>query len=246
MPEKTDDADNPIRVVQSAGMPAHLWEKFEKRFGLKLTEVYGATEGGAMRNPPGTGPVGSIGKPIQGWVAEILDENGAVCSANVEGEICFSKEDNSPIVVQYYKNTEASSDKVRDGWLHMGDLGHKDDNGWFYFHPRVGGGVRRNGDFVNTTLVETVLMGSPLVADVFVYGVATDSNVAGEKTLVAAVVPADPTGYDSELLLDYCREHLQRNDVPEIFQVLTEIPKTISEKPIEKACIDLLVASELA
>lgn len=246
MPEKTDDADNPIRVVQSAGMPAHLWEKFEKRFGLKLTEVYGATEGGAMRNPPGTGPVGSIGKPIQGWVAEILDENGAVCSANVEGEICFSKEDNSPIVVQYYKNTEASSDKVRDGWLHMGDLGHKDDNGWFYFHHRVGGGVRRNGDFVNTTLVETVLMGSPLVADVFVYGVATDSNVAGEKTLVAAVVPADPTGYDSELLLDYCREHLQRNDVPEIFQVLTEIPKTISEKPIEKACIDLLVASELA
>jgi carnitine-CoA ligase len=245
MQEKADDADNPVRIVQSAGMPAHLWLNFEKRFGLMLSEVYGATEGGAMRNPPGTGPVGSIGKPIQGWVAEILDENGTVCAANVEGEICFRKEDNSPIVVQYYKNTEASSDKVRDGWLHMGDLGHKDENGWFYFHHRVGGGVRRNGDFVNTTLVETVLMGSPLVADVFVYGVAADSNVAGEKTLVAAVVPADPSVYESESLLDYCREHLERNDVPEIFQVLIEIPKTISEKPIEKACIELLVASEL-
>lgn len=245
MPEKSDDADNPVRVVQSAGMPAHLWEKFEKRFGLQLTEVYGATEGGAMRNPPGTGPVGSIGKPISGWVAEILDDHGAVCAANVEGEICFRKEDNSPIIVQYYKNTKASSDKVRNGWLHMGDLGHKDDNGWFYFHHRVGGGVRRNGDFVNTTLVETVLMGSPLVADVFVYGVAKESNVAGEKTLVAAVVPADPTGYDSGQLLDYCREHLERNDVPEIFQALIEIPKTISEKPIEKDCIELLVASEL-
>ena len=244
MPEKTDDADNPVRVVQSSGMPAHLWQKFEKRFGLALTEVYGATEGGGMRNPPGEGPVGSIGKPAFGWDAEILDENGAVCPPDVEGEICLRREDNSPVVVQYYKNTEASSEKVRDGWLHMGDLGHKDENGWFYFHRRVGGGVRRNGDFVNTTLVETVLMDSPQVADVFVYGVATDSNVTGEKTLVAAVVPANPSGYDSRQLLDYCRQHLERNDVPEIFQVLDEIPKTISEKPIEKACIDLLVPRE--
>lgn len=244
MPEKHDDADNPVRVVQSSGMPAHLWQKFEKRFGLALHEVYGATEGGAMRNPPGEGPVGSIGKPPPGWVAEILDETGAVCPPDVEGEICFRKDDDGPLAVQYYKNTEASSDKVRDGWLHMGDLGHKDENGWFYFHHRVGGGVRRNGDFINTTLVETVLMDSPLVADVFVYGVATDSNVAGEKTLVAAVVPTDPSRYDSGQLLDYCCKHLERNDVPEIFQVLREIPKTISEKPIEMACIDLLVARE--
>ncbi|HAK50874.1 MAG TPA: ATP-dependent acyl-CoA ligase, partial [Gammaproteobacteria bacterium] len=136
------------------------------------------------------------------------------------------------------------ADKVRDGWLHMGDLGHKDEHGWFYFHHRVGGGVRRNGDFVNTTLVETVLMESPLVADVFVYGVATESNVAGEKNLVAAVVPVDRSGYDEGQLLDYCRKHLERNDVPEILQVLDEIPKTISEKPIESACIELLVARE--
>lgn len=245
MPEKPDDADNPVRVVQSSGMPAHLWQKFEKRFGLLLAEGYGATEGGGMRNAPGEGPVGSIGKPSYGWVAEILDAEGNICPPNVEGEICFRREDNSPIVVQYYKNPEASSDKVRDGWLHMGDLGHKDENGWFYFHHRVGGGVRRNGDFVNTTLVETVLMDSPLVADVFVYGVATASNVAGEKTLVAAVVPTDPTAYDGNQLLAYCRAHLERNDVPEIFQVLDEIPKTISEKPIEKACIELLVARGL-
>ena len=245
MPEKPNDADNPARVVQSAGMPAQLWQKFERRFELKLTEVYGATEGGAMRNPPGEGPAGSIGKPISGWIAEILDESGALCPANVEGEICFRKEDNSPVVVQYYKDDESSLDKVRDGWLHMGDLGHKDENGWFYFHHRIGGGVRRNGDFVNTTLVETVLMASNLVADVFVYGVATERNVAGEKTLVAALVPVDPCAYNGEQLLDYCHRHLERNDIPEIFQVLDGIPKTVSEKPIEKACIELLDATQV-
>ena len=85
-------------------------------------------------------------------------------------------------------------------------------------------------------------MDSHLVADVFVYGVATVSNVVGEKTLVAAVVPANPSAYDQAQLLEYCHKHLERRDVPETFQVLDAIPKTISEKPIEKACIELLHA----
>ena len=63
------------------------------------------------------------------------------------------------------------------------------------------------------------------------------------EPLVAAVVPADQSYGDDRQLRDYCREHLERNDVPEFFQVLDEIPKTISEKPIEKACIELLPAS---
>jgi crotonobetaine/carnitine-CoA ligase len=240
MPEQPDDADNPVRQIQSSGMPAHIWKNFEKRFGVVLNEGYGATEGGTLRNAAGEGPVGSIGKPALGWIAEILDENGNPCPPHVEGEICFRRQDGQPIVVEYYKNTAASTDKVRGGWLHMGDLGHKDENGWFFFHHRVGGGVRRNGDFVNTTLVESVLMDSPLVADVFVYGVATSRNVAGEKTLVAAIVPTDKARFSEAELLSWCRQRLEKNDVPEIIQVLDAIPKTISEKPIEKACIELL------
>ncbi|MET0356532.1 MAG: hypothetical protein ABW044_07115 [Cellvibrio sp.] len=53
-------------------------------------------------------------------------------SPHVEGEICFGRRDGMPITVEYYKNPEASADKVRDGWLHMGDLGHQDENGWFH------------------------------------------------------------------------------------------------------------------
>lgn len=240
IPEKPDDADNPVRYIQSSGMPATMWKNFEKRFGVVLAEGYGATEGGGLRNPPGVGPIGSIGKPAPGWIAEILDEHGHPCPPNTEGEICFRREDGAPVVVRYYKNAEAAAEKVRNGWLHMGDLGHKDEDGWFFFHHRVGGGVRRNGDFVNTALVETVIAQSPLVRDVFVYGVATKANVAGEKTLVAAVVATDPSLFDEAALLDYCREHLEKNDIPEIVQLLDNIPKTVSEKPIENACVELL------
>jgi crotonobetaine/carnitine-CoA ligase len=239
-PERPDDADNPVRVIFSSGMPASIWEKFMQRFGVILCEGYGATEGGGMTNPMGSGPVGSIGRPAPGLEAAILDADDNRCPPNVEGEICFRRLDGQPIVVEYYKNPGTSAEKIRNGWLRMGDLGHYDENGWFYFHHRVGGGVRRNGDFVNTTLVETVLAKSPLVADVFVYGVATAKNVAGEKTLVAAVVPSNSDSFDSSALLGYCRQNLERNDVPEIIQVLDEIPKTISEKPIESICAEWL------
>ena len=60
-PEKDNDADNPVRYVLSAGMPAAIWEKFEQRYDLKVYEFYGAAEGGLTLNPPGTGPIGSIG-----------------------------------------------------------------------------------------------------------------------------------------------------------------------------------------
>lgn len=240
VPEKLDDADNPVRLIISSGMPPSIWKDFERRFGVQLLEVYGATEGGGLSNPPGLGPVGSVGKPSHEWEAEILDSRGQPCDVGVEGEICFRRKDGQPMVVQYYKDTEASADKVKDGWLHMGDLGHKDENGWFYFHHRIGGGVRRNGDFVNTALVEAVLLKSSWLQDVFVYGVARSENIAGEKTLVAAVVPSVKQEFREALLREFCKLNLEKNDIPEIFQVLDAIPKTVSEKPIEKECVSLL------
>lgn len=240
MPRRPDDADNPVRLIMSSGMPAHIWEDFCTRFGVSLSEGYGATEGGGLSNPPGVGPVGSIGKPGPDWEAAILDEAGNPCPPEVAGEICFRRKDGRPIVVSYFNNPQASSDKVRDGWLHMGDIGHMDKDGWFYFHFRSGGGVRKNGDFVNTSLVEAMLLKSGQVADVFCYGVNTANQVAGEKILVAALVPADASHFNREQLLAYCHDVMEKNDVPDLLQVLSEIPKTISEKPIEKRCIELL------
>jgi crotonobetaine/carnitine-CoA ligase len=68
--------------------------------------------------------------------------------------------------------------------------------------------------------------------------------VAGEKTLVAAVVPRH-ADLSRAALRDYCNKALQKRDTPEIFQVLAEIPKTISEKPIERICIERLQESGL-
>lgn len=241
VPEQPGDIDNPVRLIISAGMPPDLWVEYRRRFGVEICEIYGSTEGGGtLINRAGEGPIGSMGRPLAGFEAACFNEAGERCAPFEPGELRFRRTDGAPIAVHYLNNPAASAEKVQDGWFRTGDICHVDGEGWYYFHYRVGGGVRKNGDFVSTALVESAISRSGLVADVFVYGVQTAQNTAGEKMLVAAVVPQDPATFTEAALIAHCRETLQKNDVPDIVQVLEAIPRTISEKPIERACIALL------
>ncbi len=237
-PPRADDADNPVRFVVSAGMPAAIWEKFERRFGLRVMEFYGAAEGGFAVNPIGVGPIGSIGRIAPHLTYRIVDESGADVPRGTPGELWVRPADGSPAQVAYYGNPEASARKGAGGWLHMGDVVREDAQGWLYFEYRQGGGLRRNGDFINTAFVEKAIAESGLVADVFVYGVPAASAAPGEKDVVAAVVPVRATAFDAQALFDNCRNALEPNFVPTFIQVVEEIPKTASEKPQERFLIE--------
>jgi len=231
---RPDDADNPVRFVISAGMPAAIWRQFEQRFGLQVLEVYAAVEGGLTINPIGTGPVGSIGKAPPGLEARIVDEDDHDVGPFEQGEIIFRPATGQAPVVDYFRNPDASTAKTAGGWLRMGDIGHFDADGWMYFDYRVGGGIRHNGEFVNAAFVEKVIAESPLVSDVFVYGVTAASGAPGEKDVVAAVVLTPGASVKAAGLFELCREELEASFVPSYFQVVEEIPKTASEKPLER------------
>jgi crotonobetaine/carnitine-CoA ligase len=237
-PEQPNDANNPVRLVLSAGMPKVLWDRFQERFGVEILEFYGAAEGGLLLNPPGAGPAGSIGKPLSIMEARIADENGRECPPGEPGEIQFRNADGTAPVVQYFNNPEASAGKTEGGWLHMGDIGYRDADGWFYFLYREGGGIRRNGEFVSPAFIERELAEHPLITDVFVYGVATPESAPGEKEVVAAVVPVPGKVLDPRAVFHHCRARLEANVVPGFLQVVDEIPKTASEKPQERFLLE--------
>lgn len=242
---RPDDSDNPVRFVASAGMPAAIWTDFEQRFGVRVFEWYGAIEGGLACNPVGAGPVGSFGKPVGGLEMKILDEHDNECSPFVVGQIC-SRPAGGAAHVEYHGKPEASESKTLGGWLRSGDMGHTDSDGWFYFDHREGGGIRHNGDFVSTGFVEKVIADEPSVSDVFVYGVPAASGAPGEKDVVAAVV-AHPGGtVDVAAVFAACRANLEANFVPGYVQVVEEIPKTISEKPIERFLVDKFDPADVA
>lgn len=236
-PVKPDDSANPVRVVISAGMPAAIWEAFETRFNVNVVEFYGAAEGGLSVKPANIGPVGSIGKVPPAFVHRIIDDEGRDVLPGASGELLFRYRDGRPFLVEYVGNPEASATKCKDGWLWMGDIVHQDDDGWLFFDFRKGGGIRRNGDFVNTAFVEKAIAESALVDDVYVYGVNGASGAPGEKDVVAAVVPADAASFDPQKLFAICRAQLEANFVPSYIQVLAQIPKTASEKPQDRFLI---------
>lgn len=237
-PMKPNDDDNPVRFVLSAGMPEAIWKDFERRFNLEVYEFYGAAEGGLTLNPPGAGPVGSIGRPPPSLIGRVVDENDAECDPGTPGEIVFQNADGSCPTVTYFKNADASGKKTAAGWLRMGDIGRRDEDGWFYFMYRKGGGIRHNGDFVNPAFVEKELAEHPNVDDVFVYGVVSANGVPGEKDVVAAVVPIDAECFDAGDVFRLCREQLESNFVPSYLQLVAEIPKTASEKPQERFLVE--------
>ena len=234
-PRRDDDADNPVRKILSAGMPAAIWEDFSQRFGVDLFEFYGAAEGGLTFNPTGVGPIGSCGKAPPSMQLAVLDPQGKPCAPGEAGEICFREADGSCPALTYFKNPEATANKTAGGWLHMGDIGHLDENGWLFFHYRMGGGIRKHGDFINPAFVEKALSEMDAVADVYVYGLAVSEGMApGEKEIVAAVVPTDPASFDATAVFEACKQKLDRNSVPDFIQLMEEIPKTASEKPQER------------
>jgi crotonobetaine/carnitine-CoA ligase len=241
-PRREDDADNPVRYVLSAGMPPALWEDFRHRFGVDIYEWYGQSEGVTTLNPPRLGPKGSVGKAPPYLILAVLDEHGEKRPAGEEGEIAFRRADGSPMPLRYYKNEAATSQRLAGGWLRTGDLGHLDENGWLFFHARRGGSIRRNGDFIHPGYIEKVLAESPMVREVFVYGIPARSGAPGESDVVAAVVSAAGAECDPQALFALCRMKLEANFVPSYLQVVDEIPKTASEKPQERFLKELLLA----
>lgn len=237
-PVRDDDGGNPVRRVISAGTPQAIWETFEKRFGVKIHEWYAAVEGGLAHNPPGFGPVGSFGKPPQGLVEmKVVDENDNEVPPGVKGEM-ISKMVNGPTEVNYYGKEEASKEKTRGGWLRSGDICHRDENGFFYFDFRKGGGLRRQGDFVQPDLIEKIIGEHESVSEVCVYGIPATSGAPGESDIVAAMAPFEGKTIDMAGVKRACMAELERNSVPSYFQIVDEIPKTISEKMLSRVLMD--------
>lgn len=237
-PPKENDQDNPVRKVISAGTPRAIWTDFETRFNVKIHEWYAAVEGGMAHNPPGFGPVGSFGKPPEGMIEiRIVDDNDNDVPVGEKGEL-ISRMLSGRTEVNYHGKQKESEEKTRGGWLRSGDICHQDKDGFLYFDFRKGGGLRRQGDFVQPDLVEKIIGTNPTVSEVCVYGIPASSGAPGESDLVAAIAPYDGEAVAIEEIREACRKALERNCLPSYFQIVESIPKTISEKALDRVLRD--------
>ena len=231
-PPSPKDRAHKVRLVASAGMPREIWEPFEQRFGVRVIEWYGTTEGIAFAyNPVDVGPIGSFGKAPEGFIEiDVVAEDGRSVAPGEVGEM-IARPVGKPAVLEYYKNPSASQMKVRDGWLYTGDMCRRDEDGWlFYAHRKEEGALRKMGEYISDGFIRRVLAEDPDVLDVHVYGVPARSAAPGESEIVGAVVVRDRASFDPAALFARCAAKLERSHVPDFIQVLDEIDKTPSGK----------------
>ena len=206
-PEQPDDADNPLAARRSATRRSDAdLGRFAERFGCPLIDGYGQSETGASINRVPGMPAGALGKPLSDTV-RIIDPDDRCRSArrarfDDDGRLLNAAEATGEIVNTapspfegYWKNEEASSERLRDGWYWTGDLGYRDDDGFFYFAGRSADWIRVDGENFAGAPVERILMRYPGMLLSAVYGVP-DAD-AGDRVM-AAIQLAPGTAFDAE------------------------------------------------
>jgi crotonobetaine/carnitine-CoA ligase len=223
-PEKPNDADNPVRLVLSAACPANLWKAFEKRFNLKIWEAYGAVDGGGtMIFNFGNAPVGSVGKVMGETEWRLIDDDGSEVHQGEIGELITRSSNRQGRVVEYYKNPEASSKKVKDGWVYSGDYFYADKEGNLYFTDRKSDSMRRRGENISSFEVESIVEKHPDVQVCAAFGVPSE---LGEDEVMIWVIPREGASLDLKDLIRHCAENMAHFMVPRYIDIVKEIPRT--------------------
>lgn len=214
----------------SAPVPVPVMEEFERKFGCLVVEGYGLSESTcrATFNPPNQSRrPGSIGKPI-GAEVKILDDEDRELPPGQAGEIAVRGEE---VMKGYFRNPEATAKALRNGWLHTGDIGYRDEEGFFYIVDRKSDMIVRAGENIYPREIDDVLYRHPAVKDAATIGVP--DPLFGEE-VKSFVVLRDGEVLTAEELIEYCHQHLADYKCPKTIEFLPDIPKGPTGKLLKR------------
>ncbi|MFC8386680.1 long-chain fatty acid--CoA ligase [Nocardia sp. NPDC057272] len=221
-------------VSGGASIPGEVIRGFEEKFpGVVVLEGYGLSEtssSACFNISAAERKVLSIGKPIWGVEMTILGTDGVPLPAGAEhvGEVAVR---GHCVMKGYYNRPEATAQAVRDGWLHTGDLGYRDADGYFFIVDRLKDLIVRGGYNVYPREIEEVLYDHPDIVEAAVVGRA-DSRLGEE--VEAFVVLRPGSAVDEQALTAYTRQYLAAYKYPRSFHMVPELPKGATGKILKR------------
>jgi long-chain acyl-CoA synthetase len=223
-----------LQQVTSGASP--LSPETEREFirrvpSASIRQGYGLTESAALvsSSPAGRVRSGSVGLPVPGCEVEIRDPAGRPLAPGEVGEICVR----SPsLMLGYWNAPETTAQAIRDGWLHTGDVGRRDEDGYLYIVDRIKDLIIRGGFNVYPRDVEDALVEHPAVAMAGVVGAPSASH--GEEVVAFVSLRAGAT-LEAQELVEWSRERIGGYKYPRRVNIVDAIPLTPVGKVDRKA-----------
>ncbi len=217
-----------------AAMPVDVMRSFDERYRVQVLEGYGLSE----TSPVATFSVlskprkpGSIGEPIFGVEVKIFDDTDHEVPVGDVGEVVIRGYN---VMKGYHRRPEATAQAFRSGWFHSGDIGRRDEDGYFYIVDRSKDMIIRGGFNVYPREVEEVLYSHPSVREAAVVGVPSPTHGEEVKAYVSLKVGPGVPQTTSEDLLKFSRQNMSASKYPRIFEILPDLPKGPTGKILRK------------
>ena len=222
-------------VCGAAPVPVGLLERSESRFGFPIIEGYGLTEGtcaSAINPLDGPRKPGTVGVALPGQQVAAMRADGSFAAAGERGEVVVK----GPNVMRgYLGRPEATAETVVDSWLHTGDVGVLDEDGYLTIVDRIKDMIIRGGENIYPKEIESVLARHGAVLEAAVIGVPHE--IYGEVP-VAYVVTYPDARVTADELLAHCRGQLTKVKIPTAVRIVPALPKNAvgkTDKPALRA-----------
>ena len=214
----------------AATMPEEISRRWTEKFGHLVYEGYGLTETApcAAYNHVSEHRFGSVGTAIEDFELDIFDPAGNRVPTGEWGEIVIR---GPGVMLGYWNKPEETAQALRGGWLHSGDIGRMDDEGYVYIVDRVKDMINVSGFKVWPAEIENYLYGISGVREVAVYGVPDPQK--GESVRVALVLNegSEVTG---DQIIVWCKENLAAYKTPARVDIVKELPKSATGKILKR------------
>jgi long-chain acyl-CoA synthetase len=220
-------------ICGSAPMPLEVAKKWKQKYGIHIWEGYGLSEACTVncgnvadRRPP---KYGSIGKCYQKFnTMNVFDENDRELPPGQTGEIVIK----GPGVMKgYWHQPAETAEVIRNGWLHTGDIGYVDEDGYFFITDRKKDMIIRGGENIYPKEIENILYQHPATLEAAVIGIPDPTY--GE-TVKAFVVLKDGDTATDEDLMNFCREQLPTYKRPKMIRIIAALPKSAVGKILKR------------
>ncbi len=223
-------------ISGAAPLPVEVQQEFERLTGARLVEGYGLSEASPVThcNPlDGRSRAGAIGLPFPDTEVRLLDPaTGEPAAPGAPGELAIR---GPQVMAGYWRRPEETAETLRGGWLHTGDIGTMDADGYFTIVDRKKDVIITGGENIYPREIEEVLYSHPKIQEAVVLGVAHE--VAGQ-VVKAYIVPRPGETLGRREILQYCAERLAKYKVPRQVEFRESLPKTLTGKVLRRVLLE--------